>query len=135
MALNYGFLMSSCIVTEGARWGKCLLQINVTKVIVRVTNIIRGDNRAFWLKMLLIWGFVTQLQSSLVKRRKRQRFVVLWKIPIFLKYEGNSDTTIRWNQLVDAQILACLAFVTDMISHFNELNLKLQIAINFFNSL
>ncbi|CAH1993695.1 unnamed protein product [Acanthoscelides obtectus] len=37
-----------------------------------------------------------------------------------------SDTTELENQMADAQLLADLAFLTDMTSHLNELNLKLQ---------
>ncbi|CAH1978757.1 unnamed protein product [Acanthoscelides obtectus] len=37
-----------------------------------------------------------------------------------------SDTTELENQMADAQFLADLAFLTDMTSHLNELNLKLQ---------
>ncbi|CAH1965859.1 unnamed protein product [Acanthoscelides obtectus] len=56
-----------------------------------------------------------------------QRFFALRKeIPIFLKNEVKSDTTELENQMADAQFLADLAFLTDMTSHLNELNLKLQ---------
>ncbi|KAG5865647.1 hypothetical protein JTB14_018820 [Gonioctena quinquepunctata] len=48
------------------------------------------------------------------------------EIPIFLKAEVKPNTTELENQIRDAQFLVDLAFFTDLTSHLNELNLKLQ---------
>ncbi|KAG5876017.1 hypothetical protein JTB14_014699 [Gonioctena quinquepunctata] len=77
--------------------------------------------------MSYIWGLVTSHDIRWLSAGNcLQRFFALRKeIPIFLKDEVKPNTTELENQMVDAQFLADLAFLTDLISNLNELNLKL----------
>ncbi|CAH1998494.1 unnamed protein product [Acanthoscelides obtectus] len=107
------------------------------KVAVKITNIVRVGNRALTHRNLR--DFLAEVDATygdlllhtdvrwLSAGKCLQRFFALRKeIPIFLKNEVTPDTTELENQMADAQFLADLAFLTDMTSHLNELNLKLQ---------
>lgn len=126
-----------CIVHQEALCGQTLRQMNVMKVVVKITNIIRGGNRALTHRKFR--DFLAEVDATygdlllhtdirwLSAGKCLQRFFALRKeIPIFLKDEVKSDTMELENQMVDAQFLADLAFLTDLTSHLNELNLKLQ---------
>lgn len=126
-----------CIVHQEALCGKSLRQSNVMKVVVKITNIIRGGNRALTHRKFR--DFLAEVDATygdlllhtdirwLSAGNCLQRFFSLRKeIPIFLKNDVKSDTTEMENQMVDAKFLSDLAFLTDLTSHLNELNLKLQ---------
>lgn len=126
-----------CIVHQEVLCGKSLRQMNVMKVVVKITNIIRGGNRALTHKKFRdILAEVDATYGDLLLHTDirwlsagncLQRFFALRKeIPIFLKDEVKSNTTELENQMVDAKFLTDLAFLTDPTSHLNELNLKLQ---------
>ncbi|CAH1984696.1 unnamed protein product [Acanthoscelides obtectus] len=130
--------MIHCIVHQESLCGKSLRQINVMKVAVKITNIVRVGNRA--LTHRKFHDFLAEVDATygnlllhidvrwLSAGKCLQRVFALRKeIPIFLKNEVTSDTTELENQMTDAQFLADLAFLTDMTSNLNELNLKLQV--------
>lgn len=126
-----------CIIHQEALCGKSLRQMNAMKVAVRITNLIRGGNRALTHRKFR--EFLSEIDATygdlllhseirwLSAGQCLQRFFALRKeIPLFLKNEIPSDTSELQNKMQDPQFLADLAFLTDVTQHLNELNLKLQ---------
>lgn len=126
-----------CIIHQEALCGKSLRQMNAMKIVVKITNLIRGGNKA--LSHRKFRNFLTEIDATygdlllhseirwLSAGQCLQRFFDLRKdIPIFLKNEIKSDTIDMETKMRDPEFLADLAFLTDMTQHLNELNLKLQ---------
>lgn len=140
LKLSIRFDKCSCIVTDGSRamigteigfagllkqnnincpvihqetlYGKSLRQMNVIKVVVKITNMRQSCfdsqkiSRFFGRGRRYIWGLHTDIRW-LSAGNFLQRFYALRKeIPIFLKNEVKSDTTYH--------------------THLNEFNLKQQ---------
>ncbi|KAG5875647.1 hypothetical protein JTB14_003491 [Gonioctena quinquepunctata] len=109
--------------------------MNVTKVVVEITDIIRGGNRAltrrkfrnFLAEVNATYGDLllhTDIRWLSAGNCLPRFFALRMEIPILLKNEVN--TTELENQMKDAQLSAELAFLTELSSHLNELNLELQ---------
>lgn len=106
-------------------------------VVVKVTNLIRGGNRALShrkFKMFLndinaAYGDL-KLHSEerwLSAGKCLQRFFAIRKeIPEFLKTEVTRDTTEIEEKFQSYEFLSELAPLTDITFHLNELNLNLQ---------
>ncbi|CAG9574819.1 unnamed protein product [Danaus chrysippus] len=134
-----------CIIHQEALCGKSLRQMNAMKVVIRITNLIRGGNRSLTHRKFR--DFLCEIDANygdlllhseirwLSAGQCLQRFFALRKeIPLFLKNEISSDTSELQDKMRDPQFLADLAFLTDMTQHLNELNLKLQGAPGGSNS-
>ncbi|KAG5870606.1 hypothetical protein JTB14_017823 [Gonioctena quinquepunctata] len=98
--------------------------MNIMKVVVEMTDIIRGGNRALTHRKFC--DFLAEVDAAngdlllntdirwLSAGNCSQRFFALRKeIPIFLRDEVKPTTMKLENQMVDAQLLAVLAFSTD----------------------
>lgn len=126
-----------CIIHQQALCGKSLKQDETLQKIVKTINMIRGGNRALLHRQfrqfledmeseygdLLLYNHVRWLSAG----NCLQRFFVLRKdIPDFLNKFVPSDTTQLEEELQSTDFLRHLAFLTDITSHLNEVNLKLQ---------
>jgi len=126
-----------CIIHQEALCGKIVKLFSTMKIVTKVTNLIRGGNRALLHRKfqqfsedvnasygdLLLYSHVRWLSAG----RSLQRFFALRKdIPTFLENEVESDTLDFQKKFKDVQFLTELAFLTDITSHLNSLNLKLQ---------
>lgn len=107
------------------------------KVVVKVTNLIRGGNmslshrkfRAFLEEIDAAYGDL--LLHSEIRWLSAGKCLVRFfglrrKIPLFLSDEVKSDTTELEKELHNPEFLRELAFLADLTAHLNELNLKLQ---------
>ncbi|KAG5862518.1 hypothetical protein JTB14_030125 [Gonioctena quinquepunctata] len=110
--------------------------MNVMKVVVKITDIIEGGNRALTHRKFR--DFLAEVDATygdlllhtdirwLSAGNCFQRFFGLRKENlIFLWAEVKPNTTDLENQMVD-KFFTDLAFSTDLTFHLNELNLKLQ---------
>lgn len=126
-----------CIIHQEALCTKSLKLTSAMNVVVKVTNLIRGGNRALShrkFKMFLndvnaAYGDL-KLHSEvhwLSAGKCLQRFFAIRKeIPEFLKTEVTRDTTEIEEKFQSYEFLSELAFLTDITFHLNELNLNLQ---------
>ncbi|XP_072389254.1 protein FAM200A-like [Diabrotica undecimpunctata] len=125
-----------CIIHQEALCGKSSRQTDVIKVAVKIRNIIRGGNRTlthgtrdFLAEVDAAYGDLllhTEIRWLRTENCLQRFFALPKKIVIFLRNEVKSNTTELENQMEEANFLSDLAFLTDMTSHLNELNLKLQ---------
>lgn len=126
-----------CIIHRGALCGKSVKQNQVFKLVIKVINMIRGGNRALLhrkLKLfleemeaeygdLLLYNHVRWLSAG----KCLERFFGIRKdIPAFLNKFVSADTTQLEEELQSVDFLKELAFLTDITTHLNELNLNLQ---------
>lgn len=112
-----------CIIHQEALCGKFLHQANAMKMIVKITNIIRGGNRSlthckfrdFLSEMdaaygdLLLYSNIRWLSAG---KCLECFFAIQKEIPIFLKNDVKFDTTELENQMQDPMFLSDLAFIT-----------------------
>lgn len=126
-----------CVIHQEALCGKSIKQNQVFKLVVKVINMIRGGNRALLHRQLR--QFLEDMEAEygdlplynqvrwLSSGKCLERFFQIRKeIPAFLNQFVSSDTTQLEEDLQNTDFLKQLAFLTDITSHLNELNLKLQ---------
>jgi hypothetical protein len=107
------------------------------KTVVRITNLIRGGNKAISHRKFR--EFLQQIESSygdlllhsearwLSAGKYLERFFALRsEIPIFLNENFKAKTAHLENQLHVPEFLRELAFLSDITGHLNDFNLKLQ---------
>lgn len=126
-----------CIVHQEALYTKSLKLTCAMDLVVKVTNLIRGGNKALShrkFKMFLndvdaAYGDLS-LHSEvrwLSARICLKRFFALRKeISEFLKTQVTRDTNEIQEKIQSYEFLSELAFLTDITSYLNELNLNLQ---------
>lgn len=103
------------------------------KIVTKVTNLIRGGNRA--LSHRKFQQFLEDVNASykdlllhsdihwLSAEKSLQRFFALRKdMPTFLKNEVKLNTVDIQEKFENVQFLSKLAFLTDVTSHLNSLN-------------
>jgi len=126
-----------CIIHQEALCGKSVKQKEVLKLVVKVINMMRGGNRALMHRKLktFLQESEAEYQDSALYNNVRwlsagtclQRFFGVRKlIPAFLKEHMKSDTSEIRSELESPDFLKELAFLTDILGHMNELNVKLQ---------
>ena len=106
-------------------------------LVTKVTNLIRGGNRSlnhrkfvsFLEEMDTDYGDL-QLHTEirwLSRGKCLERFFALRKeIPTFLEQQVTGDMSAYCSKLTDGGFLCDMAFLTDITSHLNRLNLQLQ---------
>ncbi|XP_076330791.1 general transcription factor II-I repeat domain-containing protein 2-like [Tachypleus tridentatus] len=126
-----------CVIHQGALRGKSVKQNEVFKLVVKVINMIRGGNKSLLYRQLKQFledmeaeygdlAFYNQ-ETWLSARKCLELFFVIRKeIPAFINQFVSSDTTQSEEELKSKDFLKQLAFLIDITTHLNDLNLKLQ---------
>jgi hypothetical protein len=123
-----------CIIHQEVSCRKSVKQSNCMKVVMKITNLIRGGNRS--LSHRKFRSFLEEIDASygdlLLHSQTRwlsagkclERFLALRReIPLFLKDEISSDTTNLEQKMLNTTFLCELAYIT---KHMNDVNMKLQ---------
>ncbi|XP_059570183.1 general transcription factor II-I repeat domain-containing protein 2B isoform X2 [Alligator mississippiensis] len=125
------------IIHQESLCEKWVKQVEAMKVVMKVTNLIRGGNRSLLQRKFC--SFLEEMQSvygdlplhSEIRWLSAGKVLVMFfalrkEIPVFLREQVKADTTELEERLLSPEFLSELAFLTDMTTHLNELNLKLQ---------
>ena len=132
--LNYSLLKFDCIIHQEALCAKLVTLNNVIKVIVSMVNLIlyRGLNHKQFRKLLdetdLLY-FCDVRWSSCVALLERA-FGFRKEISEF-----HDQKNLSFPELHDRQWISKMAFLTDITSHLNDLNKKLQCPKQLVNDL
>ncbi|XP_057203176.1 general transcription factor II-I repeat domain-containing protein 2B-like [Triplophysa rosa] len=126
-----------CIIHQEALCAKILDFSHVMNVVTKVTNLIRGGNRA--LNHRKFTAFLDEVSATygdllmhtdirwMSRGKCLERFFALrTEVPVFLEDSIKSDTSAYCSNLRDPEFLCDLAFLTDMTAHLNNLNTQLQ---------
>jgi hypothetical protein len=126
-----------CIIHQQALCGKSVHQSNCMKVVVTITNLIRGSNRS--LSHRKFRSFSEEIDDSYgdlllhsqirwlnVEKCLERFFALRREIPLFLKDDISSDTTDLEQEMLSPTFLCEFLFLTDITKHMNDLNIKLQ---------
>ena len=125
-----------CIIHQEALCGKILDMEVVMKTVIKCVNVVKGGNRALMHRKFL--SFLTEMETEyhdivlftqvrwLSRGNCLKRFFALRKeIKQFLEENEKTDRELV-TALSDSNFNCLLAFLTDITSHMNVLNLKLQ---------
>jgi hypothetical protein len=126
-----------CIIHQEALCGKSVHESNCMSVVVKITNLIRRDNRS--LSHRKFNSFLEEIDASygdlllhsqirwLSAGKCLERFFAFRReIPLFMKDEISSDTTDLEQEMFNPTFFCELAFLTDITKQMNDLNMKLQ---------
>ena len=106
-------------------------------LVTKVTNLIRGGNRALSHRNFV--AFLDEVNAAygdlqmhtdirwMSRGKCLERFFALrTELPVFLEDCLRSDTSVYCHKLRDTAFLCDMAFLTDITSHLNHLNMQLQ---------
>lgn len=106
-------------------------------LVTKVTNLIRGGNRslnhrkfvAFLDEVSAAYGDLqmhTEIRWMSRGKCLERFFALRTEIPVFLEDSIRCDTSAYCSKLRDTDFLCDMAFLTDVTSHLNHLNMQLQ---------
>uniref|UniRef100_A0A4W3JBW2 HAT C-terminal dimerisation domain-containing protein n=1 Tax=Callorhinchus milii TaxID=7868 RepID=A0A4W3JBW2_CALMI len=126
-----------CIIRQESLCGKSVIMSNVMTSVIKVINIIRGGNGAqshskfinFLEELDAEYGdlpLYSEVRWLSAHKCLVQFFALRKEVLSFLKEHVKSNTAQFEKELEDPTYLRSLAFLTDITSHLNILNLRLQ---------
>lgn len=106
-------------------------------LVTKVTNLIRGGNRSLCHRRFItfldevdaVYGDLqmhTEIRWMSRGKCLERFFALRSEIPVFLENSVSGDTSAYCRKLKDTQFLCDMAFLTDITSHLNHLNTRLQ---------
>jgi hypothetical protein len=114
-----------CIIHQEALCGKSVQQSNCMKVVVKITNLIRGSIKS--LSHHKFHLFLEEIDTSYRDFLLHSQIFCLQKRNSFVSEdEISSDTTDLEQEMLNPMFLCELAFLMDITKHVNNLNMKLQ---------
>uniref|UniRef100_A0A3Q3FDJ6 SPIN-DOC-like zinc-finger domain-containing protein n=1 Tax=Labrus bergylta TaxID=56723 RepID=A0A3Q3FDJ6_9LABR len=125
-----------CIIHQ-ALCAKSMNFSHVMDLVTKVTNLIRGGNRSLNHKTFVaildevsaVYGDLqmhTEVRWMSRGKRLERFFALLAEIPVFLEDSIRCDTSAYCSKLRDTEFLFDMAFLADITSHLNHLNMQLQ---------
>ncbi|XP_060883443.1 general transcription factor II-I repeat domain-containing protein 2A-like [Labrus mixtus] len=126
-----------CIIHQEALCAKSMNFSHVMDLVTKVTNLIRGGNRslnhkkfrAFLDEVSAAYGDLqmhTEIRWMSRGKCLEKFFALLAEIPVFLEDSIRCDTSANCSKLRDTEFLFDMAFLADITSHLNQLNMQLQ---------
>lgn len=122
---------------QEALCAKTLNFSHVMDLVTKVTNLIRGGNRALNHRNFV--AFLEEVNAAygdlqmhtdirwMSRGKCLERFFALrTELPVFLEDYLRCDTSAYCRKLRDTAFLCDMAFLTDITSHLNHLNIQLQ---------
>ena len=124
-------------ILQEALCAKSMNFSHVMDLVTKVTNLIRGGNRSLNHRKFVafldeVCAAYRDLQMHteirwMSRGKCLERFFALRsEIPVFLEESIQCDTSAYCSQLRDTDFLCDMAFLADITSHLNRLNLQLQ---------
>ncbi|KAM6965926.1 general transcription factor II-I repeat domain-containing protein 2A-like [Tautogolabrus adspersus] len=126
-----------CIIHQEALCAKSMNFSHVMDLVTKVTNLIRGGNRslnhrkfgAFLDEVSAAYGDLqmhTEIRWMSRGKCLERFFALRAEIPVFLEDSIRCDTSAYCSKLRDTEFLFDMAFLADITSHLNHLNMQLQ---------
>uniref|UniRef100_A0A3Q1BIY7 HAT C-terminal dimerisation domain-containing protein n=1 Tax=Amphiprion ocellaris TaxID=80972 RepID=A0A3Q1BIY7_AMPOC len=113
-----------CIIHQEAICAKTMNFSHVVDLVTKVTDLIRGGNRALNHRKLV--AFLEEVNAAYGDLQMYRFFALRNELPVFLEECLRCDTSAYCCKLQDTAFLCDMAFLTDITSHLNHLNIQLQ---------